>query len=305
MRWLYDAISMEANIERSTPNTTIDHVNQRAWLHLNRKAQGLMAHAFRDQSQVDAIAITGKTGWMTLDGKDDLSQFEFHFIQLAKNNVDQTMYAGFRSSEGSVELNLAIPPAWPAKYTKRFCLDSEATDMPFSDPRRPDEVLKMPGKALASVTVSTYDHPTSTFPLHVRNRKTNADNYLLRAIRDNEFLTAFVIRNTAKQISILAHLTWHVVWKFNYRWKDGECLGGWSLSGTTFTAERAVKGPPTDASLAAMITKPNMELSEIDNAMMRQAREGALGEDGSGGGPGFIERTSWPSDVPSTFVTFS
>ena len=117
---------MEANIERSTPNTTIDHVNQRAWLHLNRKAQGLMAHTFRDQSQVDAIAITGKTGWMTLDGKDDLSQFEFHFIQLAKNNVDQTMYAGFRSSEGSVELNLATPPVWPAKYTKKFCLDSVA-----------------------------------------------------------------------------------------------------------------------------------------------------------------------------------
>src|SRR5947207_755565 len=106
INWWYDSVSMEAHREGSDARTKIDHSRKMAWLHLNEKVlQKIIEKKTRDQSESAAIKITGKTGWMTVDGNDDLSKkFEFRFVQLVKHKIERFVYAGFIPSEGSVDV---------------------------------------------------------------------------------------------------------------------------------------------------------------------------------------------------------
>jgi hypothetical protein len=290
----------------SSPFTEMTFDGKSAVLHLSRNSDPILAQS-KSTSDADASAINlaGQVD-IQLEGREQISRWSFHFIQLARLNIAQVVYAGRESWHGSMALNHAIPPAFPAKFVYQFVLDSDPKVfgpgvLPFTN-LRPTVVFQKfgPGnkRVPGALTINTDmdDHPNSRMALKLRNNSTGMDNYLFRATRDISFLTAFVVRDEhSKVITPLAHVTWHIVWGAHYQWENEHCSG--RMTTRTFDVDAVIKGPPTDGALARQITNPTSNADETANALGKAAIH-ALNRPGIAN---VIEGKAWPPSVPKDF----
>jgi hypothetical protein len=309
--------AMEADTEGSKADSYIDTRtgwadttrNGRAWLHLTRGAGTALGGGFIEAivrgaemapELVSAIDVTATTRLMSLDPDSDISHFKFGIIQLVKLNTDTIAYAGRNRREGSIVLELARRPHWPDKFDGKFVLDSYREAIPFVQEQAPKVELRTGSDP--KVTCKMYDHPIAFFPLKGQNPRTNCQNFLMRWTSDQEFLTAFVIQNKANnEIRILAHFSWRTVWKINYKWTREKCTFE-PLSGTDFVVppKVATKGPPSDSTLAEMITRPNMDPRETFNALHDKVRNDATRSLEIGYRA--LASDSWPAGVHPDFM---
>lgn len=295
-----DSVKITVDKEGAIPETDVSVDGKSMLLHLTRNAGPIIGQVRTyNEGETSAINIIGLVE-VKLDPSDSLAKLSFHFIQLSKLLVAQSVYAGQRSAEGSMAVNYATPPVFPARFAYEYTLDSVAdlfgkNVMPFTN-LRPPNVLKKPG-GIVSLVTDMDDHPVGKIPLARQNKRSDAVNFLYRASREVSFLTAFVVRNEAGVIQPLAHVTWRLVWRGNYRWIDRQCIG--TMAGQKFEVGDVIKAPPTDAGVAAMITKPTTNVDKTSNAPGKAAIKAI--DDHRDSPFNFAHTNRWPSDVPPNF----
>jgi hypothetical protein len=305
--------TMKVDVEGSAPATDISANGRRAVFHLTRNADPIIGLS-RATSDADAsaIAIEGMID-VRLGPRETLNNFRIGFIQLCLLHTAQSVYAGKTSAEGSMAINYATPPAFPAQNAYEYNLDSDPTIfgpdvLPFTNNRTPVAVPKLsrtganagrPIPGVLWVTASMDDHPNSSMNLAFRNRKTGADNYLTRATTEKSFVTAFVVQDKAtRAITPFHHVTWHVRWNARYRWASGVCRG--VMEQPAFEVGTVTKGAPTDADVAAKITNPERDPDKCANALGRAAIQ-RLNDLASRDTFNVSAANRWPPDVPADF----
>jgi hypothetical protein len=246
---------------------------------------------------------------------DDISQLgEFRFIQLACIVGDYALYAGATPTDGFVSYNWASPPAFPQKFAYDFNLDSAPESfglsvLPFINDRAQVIFPKMNNKGhlvpgVSAVFNAMDDHPCLRMRLALTNEETNKPCFLAQLIQEMYFLSAFVVQDKRKKITILAHVCWHALWNVRYHWVGGNCIPYRPVAGT-FDFGKTIKGPPigntigkTGGSMVVKITNPTTDPDETANALARTAIKNvdahSLWWNRSYG-------KKWPVDVPSNF----
>jgi hypothetical protein len=286
-----DSARIELNREGVVPATYVNMSLHSAFFHLTKNADPIIyQRQTESEEDASAIHIEGRVD-VEAGPRDNLVAYPLRFIQLAKTHDSHFWYAGHAAAAGSVSIDLTTAPAIPARFVGEFTLDS--TDnlygqdvMPFMNLRSPFQE----GKRGARVSLMTAldDHPSVKMPLTFNNPATGVDNYLYEALCFKEFLTALVVPKGADAYQILAHLTWNIIWRASFRWRESAASGSADagdgvqvdrksytcLATTTvshFYRSKGVKGAPQDSSLAAKIEHPNLTVSETANALSKEA----------------------------------
>jgi hypothetical protein len=324
IRVLADTVTMRVDDEGLLPDTTVVQTFDLAIQHLTRN-RGPIINMTGALSEREASAINISAAvQVELGPRDPIDKWDFHFIQLARENRVRREYLGRLNWHGSVTIDEAAPPAVPMKFAHTYNLDSSTNYfgknvMPFFNLR--DPVFWSPdGKAertadprytpnqIASrladlnggrvgVWTDMDDHPNGKIPLRVPNSESGEINFLYRATRDLDLVTAFVVRDDAKVIRTLAHVAWRIIWKAEFRWEDGNCHR--TLPHHEYNLGRVTKGPPSDPKVAATITNPTTNGDETANKLDRAAINAV--KIGMGGPANLDETDSWPDGVPTTF----
>ena len=312
----YNSANMAVDIDGSAPDTDISPDKQWAVLHLSRNANPIIAgDRTASDADISAINISGTVDVYHSPAGDISKLWEFRFIQLARLSVVYALYAGRTPKDGFISINFAAPPAFPQKFAYDFVLDSAPeifgpNVMPFTNlrapvlfPKRNNKGNLVPG--VSTVVTDMDDHPSLRLRLAFQNKETTKDNFLAQVIREESFLTAFVVRDKQKKIKILAYVCWYATWKARYHWAGGDCIPHPVVG--TFDVGKSIKGPPTGptmgktgSSLEAKITSPTTDPKETANTLARTATQNL------GAHPLFWNRSfgkQWPADVPSDFWT--
>jgi hypothetical protein len=250
-----------------------------AVLHLNRNSEGIVNRRWtgddtEDEPTLGAVYLQG-TAEVSVGARDDLTKWDFHFIQLAKTYTDRVIYAGCKPSDGAMVKNYAAAPAYPDRYVDKFSLDSNTKYLPFYNLRSTIGPTLSRKAAPGGKNVSTemYDHPARWIPLKSRNPKSGALYYLAKASTVFEALTVFVARDDKRQIHQLANVSWSVHWSVTFRWRGGKVQTPSVLpGGSFFFMGKAMKGPPSDKVLERMIQdSQSINSSETSNQLLNQA----------------------------------
>jgi hypothetical protein len=250
-----------------------------AVLHLNRNSEGIVNRRWtgdddEDEPALGAVYLQGDVD-VSLGPRDDLSKWDFHFIQLTKNYTDRVIYAGRRPSEGAMIKNYAAAPGYPSRFADKFSLDSNAKYLPFYNLRTRTGAALSRKATPGSKNVSTemFDHPARWIPLKTRNPKSGAAYYLAKAVSVFEALTVFVVRDEKRQIRQLANVTWSVHWSVTFQWRRGKVQTPSVLpGGSFFYIDKAIKGPPSDKVLERMIQdSQSINSNETSNQLLKQA----------------------------------
>ena len=300
-----NSAKMTVNSKDAVPGVDITANRTGAVLHLTKNARPIIAEAYSGttaqeiEKELSAINIKAEIS-LSLGPRDNILTWRFGFIQLAREVTNLWGFAGPSSSEGSIAINLADPPAMPAKFAGRFCLDSgidhdEDNIMPFTNGRSPN--LVRDAKGGAKIVVEMDDHPHAIIPTNMPNEKTKSQNYLYRASKAFEALTVFVARNSEGVIQPLAHVGWQMIWSAAFIWIGGRCQP--SMRAKAFTVGDVIKGAPGDPDLAAMVTKRTTDIRETYNFLTNLASRRAFQPGISSWS--FSEKESWISGVPSNF----
>ncbi|HRX60692.1 MAG TPA: DUF4157 domain-containing protein [Candidatus Competibacter sp.] len=300
-----NSAKLVVNSKDVVPGVDVTSDRKTVALHLTKNARPIITKAYSGstaqeiEKESSAINIKAEIN-VSLGPRDNILTWRFGFIQLAREVTSLWGFAGRNSSEGSVAINLADPPAMPATFAGRFCLDSgidhdEDNIMPFTNGRGTS--LVRDAKGGAKVIVEMDDHPHGLIPTNMPNEKTKAQNYLYRASKAFEALTVFVARNSEGVIQPLAHVGWQMIWSAGFDWVGGRCRP--SMRAKAFTVGNVIKGAPGDPDLAAMVTRPTTDVRETYNFLTNLAVQRVFQ-------PGvstwnFSEKDSWSSDVPSNF----
>lgn len=296
IRVIADSAEMKFDRTDAEPSA---HVNMRlgsAFFHLEKNAEPIKERlSTTSEADTSAINIEGQVD-VELGPRDDIMKSDFHFIQLSKTHDANFRYAGRKSSQGSIAINLDFPPLTPPAFSGQFTLDSTdkffggANIMPFTN-RRVPKIIKKPG---GRVTVQTDmdDHPNTMMRLALRNKKTNFDNYLYQAMVLKEFLTAFVVHKEGDapgRYQPLAYVLWNIFWKADFSWVENNPSAPTpevihditKIDGRLFTCRltmtvhslynfRASKSPP-EKKLLDMITHPTTNPAHTSNAVNKAA----------------------------------
>jgi hypothetical protein len=288
---LADSARIELNREGVVPATFVNMPLRSAFFHLTKNADPII-HQRPTESEQEASAIHIE-GWVDVEAgpRDNLVGYPLRFIQLVKTHDFHFWFAGRTAAEGSVSIDLTTAPGIPARFVGEFVLDS--TDNLYGENVIPFMNLRTPfteGRRGARVTLMTAldDHPSVKMPLAFRNPATGDDNYLYEALCFKEFLTALVVPKGADAYQILAHLTWNIIWRATFSWKESAAQGSAGAGGgaqagrkfytcqatTTvshFYRSKGVKGAPQDTTLAPKIERPNLNPGETANALSKGA----------------------------------
>ena len=294
--------NQEEDVKPSTSTT-----ETLAVLHLNRNSEGIVNRRWtgdddEDEPALGAVYLQADAD-VSLGPRDDLSKWDFHFIQLTRNYAHRVVYAG-RKSEGAIIKNYASAPAYPGRFVDKFSLDSSAKYLPFYNLRTTIGPALSRKAAPGSKNVSTamYDHPARWIPLKSRNPKSSAPYYLAKASSVFEALTVFVARDEKRQIRQLANVSWSVHWSVTFQWRRGKVQTPSVLpGGSFFFIGKAMKGPPSDKALEKMIQdSQSINSSETSNQLLKQAVDNVEKSQA----PSQTNVTlldKWPNEVPVNF----
>lgn len=167
-----------------------------------------------------AVKVTGVVDIVLNPG--DSQDWSFNFLQFGTLFVRSALWGGRTDSEGSIEINEAIAPA----FTTNPSLDSTSQFDPFVNLLSSPQTQVPEGtKTRVTLTRVFGDHPNSKRPLQMSNLTTNCPNFLYNMRLDVGFTTVFVGRDPANVILPLANFTWHVIYDAKFTWKGGVCTG--------------------------------------------------------------------------------
>jgi hypothetical protein len=305
MEIVADSVKLTVDSTGVVPGVDITTDGRNAVLHLTKHAKLLLGETRYTEKEGSAINISGEVK-ARMNPRDDIRDWEFHFIQLAREIYRYVGYAGRAKTEGSMALNFAVSPLTPAKFAGEFCLDSGidlngTVVMPFTNLRSPN-VTAPDRKGAVTVTTDMDDHPNAVIPLKTGNLTTKSNNFLYRASAELELLTVFVVRHlddrTGKRvIQQLAYVGWSVTWIANFRWVGERCTA--ALRTKEFAVDPGSKGAVPDPDLADMITNPTDRISETYNYLTNWAQKHIYD-------PGVLqanlsEASTWRDDVPADF----
>lgn len=274
-----DSVQLIVDVDGSRPGAQLIRTNNGgllAFLHLTRNKDAVLRG--RTSRDAAAIVITATVD-VHRDLHDRLDGWKFRFIQVARTKVYQWVYAGRLKTEGSSMMNLAVPPNMPKDLAYHFLLDSEQPSMPFTSTDEPSLSEGARGRSREKVNVraETIDHPFSLIPIRLPNSTTNADNLLVRAIRDIDLVTAFVAVNERGIIQVLAHVAWRANWRAFIDWRRD--IGTPFVTNSKLTVDDWLKGAPAEPEAAALIANPPRDSDKCYNKVFDTAREtiGRLG----------------------------
>jgi hypothetical protein len=286
-----DQVTLVVDKEGSVPGINFTMIKNYpfVFLHLTRNKEQLLAHN-PDPELASAINIKGQVR-VHLGSHDDLQNWEFHFIQLARLMALKAEYAGRTSSEGSLNYDEAAPPTFTPQLAYKFCLDSGGTLIPYTNRDAPRLTRDHSGIML---TTEMDDHPFASFPVRIQNEKTGKMNWLFRTSFDFEAITVFVARNLKSDfIHQLAWINWHIISRATYKHDVSASLPSVTWIDRKFDVSKVFQGAPFDQDLAAMVANPPASDSKTYNGILEAGKKRGK----------FIETASWPHDVPSDFFT--
>jgi hypothetical protein len=307
-----NSASIIVDAEGVAPDTDIVPRAKVAVLHLTRNVGPVLALQGLQHDTIEAdtraINIQGAVE-VHIGSRDDMSTWQFTFIQLTAIMSYASRHAGATSRGGMISGNVAAPPAFPAQLAYDFLLDSTEKRMPFYTVKRPTVMHKLnkfgrpvPGRSI--VVNDMDDHPMRFAPLTIRNTNTNQDNFLYQLDTEYLFISAFVARNDqAKKIIPLAYVTWRAEWHAEYHWVSGQCIP-YPVKGA-FKVDPWQKGLPegatmgrTGSSLADKIRNPTTDPAQTGNQVLTAANAKLFK---SLPFWNLAHTAQWASDVPSTF----
>jgi hypothetical protein len=160
----------------------------------------------------------------------------------------------------------------------KFMLDSIPGIAPYYN-LLPATISSM-GRGVYLVTVASHDHPHKDFPLAWPNDSTGKDNYLYKAEREFEMITAFVAidLDTGKR-HILSHLKWGAKLDADIEWALAGTEANPRVTGNFHADPTATLGAPTDRMLETMILTSgpsdpmfNSEAKKTDAIVLRATK---------------------------------
>jgi hypothetical protein len=201
-----------------------------------------LTHNFNNPDSVaTAFTATGKVN-IALGPSDKLIGWEFGFVQFQKVNNIGFFYAGKKSSDGSISINVHKAPA----MTQTLALDSNDTYSPWTKPG-PRFTHKAP-----KITCVTGDHPLTKVGRELVNQTTKATNFLFHIVDEREFVSVFSARDPNGTMQHLAHFDWKLRYDVKFTWKGGTPTHQMQSS-STFKTGKVVQGPPTDQAIVALL----------------------------------------------------
>jgi hypothetical protein len=138
---------------------------------------------------------------------DTLDDWKVGFVQLVRQPVSTTSYAGRTQFEGSIVCD-AVPG-----FSSKVALDSVVkAEIPWYVP--PDDKFKFKGSV---ATPQAGDAPSASVPLFISNHAaSNVDNYLFAYSQDTEFWTILTAIGPDQSRQYLAHFHWRVVYRASF-----------------------------------------------------------------------------------------
>jgi hypothetical protein len=217
---------------------------ERVTLHLTKgfipdSPQGLMSHALRAIGTVD----------IAMGPKDNLSGWEFGFIQIARARDVSFYYAGKARSQGGIVVHAHVPPALP----EALILDTDVDIDPWTR-HRPRYTYLSP-----TIRCETGDHPAVRAGRELQNRRTSAANYLYHVVTDVEFWTVFSAMDDVGHFSHLRHLYWHLRYDVMFSWAAAQPVVKRMASRLTVGEDAA--GEPQDPAVRGLLANPAMPFS--------------------------------------------
>jgi hypothetical protein len=211
-----------------------------------------------DQTQSKPAIFMEATVKATKAQTDSTGNWDIGFIQVFSEPVNIYHFAGLHDTDGSVILDFSDDAYLldSEKYWFGFTNDSASTSRP--DPQQAQ------GQAMGIIVGATMnDNPTDKMSLDWQNYRTNKRNFLIRAQRQFDITTAFVVReraNTGAPFDILGHFAWHGFWEFAFTWsRKNPTTPTVSDEQSDFWADAFVKGPPQDAKIAKQIARASRD----------------------------------------------
>jgi hypothetical protein len=272
---------ISVDTEGSKPDADVSPSGKRAVLHLSRNSHALLYGTDPDEDDdqkardMSAINLRGYVD-VRLGPGEDLSKWEFHFIQYIALMEDGFSYAGRGPGGGMIAGNLANPPAMPASSAFNYMQDGHPGVMPFMNLRQPMVMSKLDKqghqvRGVSNVTTDMDDHPFLMVNTVRQNESTAQKNYLYTLDRELLFVTNFVARDTrTKAITPLAYVTWRAAWHVEFHWQDGVCTP-YPVKGALEVSD-STKGPPSGpgvfrTDLAKRLLNPSEDAAQLGNSI--------------------------------------
>lgn len=205
----------------------------------------------------EGFSATGKPGgygraW-TADGTfriavapgEDITFWQFGFIQFQKTNDVTFMYAGREADDGGIVISASTAPA----LTTRTALDSVAAFTPWTT------MTNRSTMNLGLVTCPTGDHPSLKAGRQLKNEHTKRQNFLFRVIDEREFWTVLTARDPLGNFQHQAHFHWKLRYDVKFNWRlDAPQV---AATTSTFKSDAPAQGAPTDAVLQKLLAAPD------------------------------------------------
>jgi hypothetical protein len=209
-----------------------------------------------------AFQFLGHVGVSFAPG-DPVTDFTFGWVQFMRQIDLRIVYAGREDVEGQV---VSSPLSL---IGTNFLIDRLPAGSAFS-PFAQNPILGRFDAGIGQFLMPQEDHPMITVRDRVHNFTTGHPNFLFSLLDHREAVSIFVVRDKFGAFTQLAHVSWDLFYQGTFKWRDGHILtvsDNWD-----FTPKPAVKGPPTDRRITALMAK----LSPSIAPMFNPTGEGAL-----------------------------
>jgi hypothetical protein len=256
-------MGMAVTIDRSSVRVTPRFTDAVPAIRLGRN--GVLSHCTKNANLVAADDLSARTtfgnamtwtGRVTVTGDETeiRTKWTFGFVQLCDEFVNESVFGGRISGEGSMRANYKLG------HTANPAIDADAktSTLPFSD--SVVNIKKKPGTASAfEVVCDDGDNPTAIEVLTATNRRTHSPNFLFSARRDDGFVTVFAAKEEAPDgatFHFFAHFTWHLLWHAELRWTSALSPPRLLVRDARLDHGSVTMGGPTDQRFTALLANP-------------------------------------------------
>jgi hypothetical protein len=295
-------MTVDSGVSRAKPTVDIVNVGTRrvAFAHLTQGvslAKAAAGGSINDIIVDPVVKMTGKLD-VVFDPGDKTNDFKVGFIQIGTVfNLEDT-YAGRTLNEGHVILRHR------SKIGQSFLLDTAAGFSPFSSKDPDFQQESKGGKEIQHQTChlgvlpnKKGDSPGSQSGAIVMNRNTSAENFLFEFRADIGLTTVLVAIDPQKKVQPLAHVKWHLIWHFQFKWRGGQSPAPTAnaiLARADFG--QPIAGGPAEQGVAALVAKPT---GPFFNDVTHAAKSSTVLSQP----PSREDNFSRPSSVPADFFS--
>ena len=294
-----------SNVDQEFQGSAVCHLNRREFQN-NEKFFHPQTEA--EMRAISAINVKGSVV-AKIDTGDDIINWRFRFIQVARIVSSIVDYVGCEKGHGSVRFDLADPDVFDGagKYLLDSAKDSDSPLFPYIVDR--EEKTTARGSEHWLVSNDMDDHPTRSHVLLFHNVLTDKPNFLFQVNRSIRFISAFVAEDSGNAVKILAHVPWEAQWSAFFNWPNGsrgQPTPSLIEKISKLDVGQWVKGPPNDNLVVDTITNahksdPNKTIDAVAEnaeskigAQMRAFRAQARRQNKATFGDAIQVSKSWP-----------